>query len=102
MVCKNNISNGNEKELSVQIFSEAADDIAGCSNELLVVAEAIAQSCLLIGTMSEDCREVLSSRAKDFEKLAGLFKTRSSRFEDIAKRLTGGMQEEAVLVENAC
>ncbi len=45
MVYKNTISTDNENELSVQMFSEVADDIATCSNDLLLVAEAIAQSC---------------------------------------------------------
>ena len=80
MVIKNTISRDSENELSVQLFSEAADDIASCSNDLLIVAEAIAQSCLMIGDTGEDYREVLSSRAKDFRMLAGLYKKRSRRF----------------------
>lgn len=99
MVCKNKISRDNEKELSIQIFSEAADDIATCSDDLLVVAEAIAQSCLMIGDTGNDYREVLSSRAKDFKMLAGLYKTRSRRFEGMVKRLVGGIEGDAVLPE---
>ncbi len=48
------------------------DDIATCSDDLLVVAEAIAQSCLMIGTAGNDYREVLTSKAKDFRLLAAL------------------------------
>ncbi|MBC8548910.1 MAG: hypothetical protein H8D23_04605 [Candidatus Brocadiales bacterium] len=101
MVVKNTISSGSEYETSIQMFSEAADDIATCSNDLLIVAEAIAQSCLIIGTTGDDYREVLTSRAKDFKMLAGLYKTRSRRFEGIVKRLAGDIEEDAVLVENA-
>ncbi len=101
MVYKNTISRDNEKELSIQLFSEAADDIATCSNDLLIVAEAIAQSCLMIGTTGDDYREVLSSRAKDFKVLAGLYKTRSRRFEGIVQRLADDIQEDAILPENA-
>jgi len=60
MVVKNTISRENESELSIQMFSEAADDIATCSDELLLVAEALAQSCLMIGDTGVDYREVLS------------------------------------------
>ncbi len=63
------------------------DDIATCSDDLLVVAEAIAQSCLMIGTAGNDYREVLTSRAKDFRMLAERYKTRSRRFESIVERL---------------
>jgi len=92
MVCKNTISMDNENELSVQMFSEAADDIATCSNDLLKVAEAIVQSCLMIGTTGDDCRESLLSRSKDFKMLAGLYKTRSRQFEGIVERLVGDIQ----------
>ena len=92
MVYKNTISMDNEDELSVQKFSESADDIATCSNDLMQVAEAIAQSCLMIGTTGDDCREALSSRAKDFKMLAGLYKTRSRQFEGIVERLVGDIQ----------
>jgi len=92
MVCKNTISMDNENELSVQMFSEAADDIATCSNDLMQVAEAIVQSCLMIGTTGDDCRESLLSRSKDFKMLAGLYKTRSRQFEGIVERLVGDIQ----------
>jgi len=100
MVYKNTISSENENELSVQMFSEAADDIATCSNDLLIVAEAIAQSCLMIGTTGDNYREVLTSRAKDFKMLAGLYKARSRRFEDIVERLAEEVQEDKALPEN--
>ncbi len=100
MVYKNTISRDDENEISIQMLSEMADDIATCSNDLLMVAEAITQSCLVIGTTGDDYREVLSSRAKDFKMLAGLYKTRSRRFESIVKRLAGDIQEDNVLVEN--
>jgi hypothetical protein len=99
MVVKNTISRNNESELSIQMFSEAADDIATCSDELLLVAEALAQSCLMIGDTGVDYREVLTSRAKDFKTLAGLYKTRSRRFEDIVERLAGDIQEDVDLPE---
>ena len=99
MVVKNTISRENESELSIQMFSEAADDIATCSDELLLVAEALAQSCLMIGDTGDDYREVLTSRAKDFKTLAGLYKTRSRRFEGIVERLAGDIQEDVDLPE---
>ena len=100
MVYKNTISRENENELSVQMFSEAADDIATCSDDLLIVAEAIAQSCLMIGTTGDDYREVLSSRAKDFKMLAGLYKRRSMRFERIVESLAEEAQEDKLLPES--
>ena len=100
MVIRNTISRDNENELSTQMFSDAAEDIATCSDELLLVAEAIAQSCLMIGDTGDDYREVLSSRAKDFKMLAGLYKTRSRRFEGIVERLAGDIQEDVDLHEN--
>ncbi len=100
MVYNNTTSKENENELAIQIFSEAADEIASCSNDLLMVAEAITQSCHMIGTSGDDYGEVLSSRAQNFMMLAGLYKTKSSRFEGIVKRLEGERQEDNVLVEN--
>jgi len=100
MVVRNTISMGSENGLSVQMFSEAADEIATCSHDLLVVAEAMAQSCLMIGATGDDYREVLSARAKDFKMLAELYKTRSRRFESIVKRLAGDIGEDVVLPEN--
>lgn len=97
MVCNNEATRDNEEELSIQMFSKAADDIAACGNDLLLVAEAIAQSCHMIGSASDDCREVLWSRANNFKALADLYKTKSKRFEDIVKSLEGGLQDVAVL-----
>ncbi len=97
---KDIISRDSENELSMQMFSEAAEDIATCSNDLLVVAEAITQSCLIIGTAGDDYREILSSRAKNFKMLAETYKTKSRRFEGIVKRLAGDKQEDAALPEN--
>ena len=94
---KDIISRDSENGLSSQVFSEMADEIATCSDDLLLVAEAITQSCHLIGTTGNDYREILSSRAQDFMMLAGLYKTRSSRFEGIVKRLAGNKQEDNVL-----
>ncbi len=81
-------------------FSETADKIATCSNYLLSVAEAFAQSCLITGATGEDYREILTSRAKDFKILAGLNKTRSRRFQGFVKRLAGNMREDVALPEN--
>ena len=101
MVYKNTISRDDENEISIQMLSEMADDIATCSNDLLMVAEAITQSCLMIGTTGDDYREILSSRVKNLKTLAGLYKTKSRRFEGIVKRLAGDIEEDVVLVENA-
>ncbi|MBT3355492.1 MAG: hypothetical protein HN402_11300 [Candidatus Scalindua sp.] len=101
MVYKNKISRESETESSIQLFSEAADDIATCSDDLLIVAEAIAQSCQMIGTTGDDYREVLSSRAKDFKMLAGLYKARSRRFEGIVERLAGDIDDNVELAENS-
>ncbi len=100
MVYKNTILRDKENELSIQLFSEAADDIATCSDDLLIVAEAIAQSCLMIGTTGEGYKKVLTSRAKDFKLLAGIYKTRSRQFEGILKRLMGGIDGDVDLIEN--
>ncbi len=101
MVYKDVISRDSENVLSMQIFSEVAEEISTCSNDLLVVAEAITQSCLMIGATGDDYREILSSRAKNFKMLAGLYKTKSRRFEGIVKKLAGDIQEDAALPENA-
>jgi len=101
MVYKNTISMDNENELPVQMFSEATDDVATCSNDLLFVAEAIAQSCLMIGTTSGECSDIHSLRVEDFKMLVEVYKTRSRRFEGIVDRLVGDIEEDAVLPENA-
>jgi len=61
----------------------------------------LAQSCQMIGTTGDDYREVLSSRAKDFKMLAGLYKARSRRFEGIVERLAGDIDDNVELAENS-
>ncbi len=99
MDSKDFISRDSENELSAQIFSEVADEIVICSDDLLLVAEAITQYCLLIETTGNDYREVLTSSAQDYMMLAGLYKARSRRFEGIMKRFTGDIKEDEVLAE---
>ncbi len=94
MVCEKTISRDNANKLNKQMISEAADEIATCGNDLLIVAETIAQSCLMLGDDGNDYRKVLSLRAQSFMMLAGLYQARSRRFEGIVKRLEGGMQED--------
>ncbi len=98
---KDTISRDSENELSMQMCSDVAEEIATCSNDLLVIAEVITQSCLIFDTAGDDYREMLSSRARNLKMLAGLYKTKSRRFEGIAKRLAGGIQEDVVLTVNA-
>ncbi len=98
---KDIISRDSENELSMQMYSDVAEEIATCSNDLLVVAEVITQSCLMIDTAGDDYREILSSRVRDLKMLAGLYKIKSRRFESIAKRLVGDIEEDVVLTVNA-
>ncbi|MCP4253881.1 MAG: hypothetical protein GY775_10805 [Candidatus Scalindua sp.] len=98
---KDIISRDSENELSMQMYSDVAEEIATCSNDLLVVAEVITQSCLMIDTAGDDYREILSSRVRDLKMLAGSYKTKSRRFESIAKRLAGDIEEDVVLTVNA-
>lgn len=86
MFFKNNITN-NEDELSALMLTEAVETIAACSNDLMVVAEAIAQSCNLIENMEEAHKEVLVTRAEVLKRLASLYKSRSIRFKAVAQKL---------------
>ncbi len=99
MGSKDIISRDSENELSAQIFSEVTDEIVICSDDLLLVAEAITQYCLLIEMTGNDYREVFASSAQDSMMLAGLYKARSRRFEGIMKRFTGDIEEDEVLTE---
>ena len=55
MFYMNNNTNS-EDGLSVPTLTEAMETIAACSNDLMVVAEAIIQSCSLIENMKKRIR----------------------------------------------
>ncbi len=82
---KNNTSN--EDGLSVPMLTEAVQTIAACSNDLMVVAEAIMQSCNLVENLEEAHRDVLVCRTDALKRLASLYKSRSVRLEQLHKSL---------------
>ena len=84
-----NNNTNSEDGLSAPTFTEAVETIAACSNELMVVAEAIKQSCSLVENIDEAHRDVLVARAEALKSLASLYKTRSVRFKADAQKLVG-------------
>ena len=76
-----------EDELFAPMLTEAVETIEICSNDLLVVAEAIIQSCNLIENIDGTHKVVLIIRADALIKLASLYKSRSIRFKAVAQRL---------------
>ncbi len=82
---RNNTSN--TEELSAPMLTEAVETIAACSNDLMVVAEAITQSCNLVENMDEAHKDVLVTRAEALKRLASLYKSRSIRFKEVAQKL---------------
>ncbi|MGR3302517.1 MAG: hypothetical protein ACUZ8I_08450 [Candidatus Scalindua sp.] len=56
MFYMNNNTN-NENGLSAPTLTEAVETIAACSNELMVVAEIITQSCKLVETWMKHIRK---------------------------------------------
>jgi len=82
---KDNTSN--EDELSAPMLTEAVETIAACSNDLMVVAEAIMQSCNLVENMEETHKDVLVCRTDALKRLALLYKSRSVRLEQLHKSL---------------
>ncbi len=84
----NNINS--EDGLSAPTLTEAVETFAACSNELLVVAEAIKQSCSLVENMEEAHKDVLVARAEALKSLASLYKSRSIRFKAVAQKLEEG------------
>ncbi|MGR3175347.1 MAG: hypothetical protein ACUZ8N_12220 [Candidatus Scalindua sp.] len=86
MFYMNNNTN-NEDELFAPMLTEAVETIAACSNDLMVVAEAIIQSCNLIENMDEAHKDVLVCRTDALKRLALLYKSRSVRFKAVRKSL---------------
>ncbi len=82
---RNNTNNA--EGLSAPMLTEAMETIAACSNDLMVVAEAITQSCNLVENMDEAHRDVLVTRAEALKRLASLYKSRSVRLEQLHKSL---------------
>ncbi len=82
---KNNTSN--ENELSAPMLTEAVETIVACSNDLMVVAEAIIQSCNLVENLEEAHRDVLVCRTDALKRLALVYKSRSVRLEQLHKSL---------------
>ena len=62
----------NEDELTAPMLAEAVESLAACSNDLMVVAEAIMQSC----NLAENMEEVLVIRAEALKRLASLYNLR--------------------------
>jgi hypothetical protein len=89
MFYMNNNTNS-EDGLSVPTLTEAMETIAACSNDLMVVAEAIIQSCSLIENMEEAHKDVLVCRTDALKRLASLYKSRSIRFKAVAQKLVEG------------
>ena len=77
----------NEDGLSAPMLTEAVETIAACSNDLMVVAEAILQSCNLVENMEEAHRDVLVCRTDALKRLALLYKSRSARLEQLHNSL---------------
>ena len=79
-----NNNTSKEDELFAPMVTEAVETIEACSNDLMVVAEAIIQSCSLVENMEEAHKDVLITRAEALKKLASLYKSRSVRFKTVA------------------
>jgi ferritin-like metal-binding protein YciE len=79
-----NNNTSKEDELFALMLTEAGEAIEACSNDLMVVAEAIIQSCSLVENMEEAHKDVLITRAEALKKLASLYKSRSVRFKTVA------------------
>jgi hypothetical protein len=90
----------NAEELSVPMLVEAVETIAACSNDLMVVAEAITQSCNLVENMEEAHKDVLVTRAETLKRLASLYKSRSIRFKAVAQKLVEGAAGDDALPAN--
>ncbi len=86
MFFKNNITS-KEDGLSAPMLTEAVETIAACSTDLMVVAEAITQSCNLIENMEEAHKDVLVCRTDALKRLALVYKSRSVRLEQLHKSL---------------
>ncbi len=100
MFYMNNNTN-NEVELSAPMLTEAVETIAACSNDLMVVAEAITQSCNLVENMEEAHRDALVTRAEALKRLASLYKSRSIQFKAVAQKLVEGAAGDDALLANA-
>ena len=101
MFYKNNIANS-EDRLSVPMLTEAVETIAACSNDLMVVAEAITQSCNLVENLDEAYKDVLVTRAEALKRLASLYKSRSIRFKAVAQKLVEGASGDALPANGYC
>lgn len=85
-----NNNTSNEDGLSAPMLTEAVAAIAACSNDLMVVAEAITETCSLVENMEETHKDILVTRAEALKRLASLYKSRSVRFKEVAQKLVEG------------
>ena len=92
---KNNTNNTDE--LSAPVLTEAVQTIAACSSDLMVVAEAITQSCNLVENLDEAHKDVLVTRAETLKRLASLYKSRSIRFKAVAQKFAEGAVRDETL-----
>lgn len=93
----------NEEELSAPVLTETVETIAACSNDLMVVAEAITQSCNLVENMEEAHKDVLVNRAEALKRLASLYKSRSIQFKAVAQKFVeGAVGDEALPANGYC
>ncbi len=87
--------------LSASMLTEVVEMIGACSNDLMVVAEVIAQSCNLVENMEEAHRDALVTRAEALKRLASLYKSRSIRFKAVAQKLVEDAAGDDALPANA-
>ncbi len=66
----------NEDELTAPMLAEAVESLAACSSDLMVVAEAITQSCNMVENLEETHKDVLVIRAEALKRLASLYNLR--------------------------
>ncbi len=86
---KDNTNNEDDSSSPI-LITEEVEAFVACSNELMVIAEAITQSCSMVENMEEAHKAVLVTRAEALKSLASLYKSRSIRFKAVAQKLVEG------------
>ncbi|MGR3301107.1 MAG: hypothetical protein ACUZ8I_01250 [Candidatus Scalindua sp.] len=95
-----NNNTNNEVELSAPMLTEAVEMIAAFSNDLMVVAEAITQSCNQVENMDQAHKEVFVCRTDALKRLALTYKSRSVRFKAVVQKLVEGAAGDDAFCRN--
>jgi hypothetical protein len=94
-----NIGKKHDRENIILELMGAVQSMTTCENDVNEVTEKIIKSCNTEGTKGADHKSLLMARIEGLNRLAGLYRSASEKYESAAEKVAGGVPEEKVLAD---